>query len=76
MFGSTHNSELLVTYMKKRSQNKKTITRQTYKYRWFVLTREALSYYDGNPEVIIFYSLKLICKFGFENLYIFNFSLN
>lgn len=50
MFGATQNNELLFNYMKKRSQNKKTITRQSYKYRWFVLTHESLSYYDGNIE--------------------------
>ncbi|GAB1601730.1 tyrosine-protein kinase TXK-like isoform X1 [Argonauta hians] len=47
---SVHNNcEILADFMKKRSQNKKTITRQCYKNRWFVLDSNFLSYYDGTP---------------------------
>nr|AIR09496.1 tyrosine protein kinase [Amphioctopus fangsiao] len=47
---SQHNNcELLCDFMKKRSQNKKTITRQCYKNRWFVIDSNFLSYYDGTP---------------------------
>ncbi|XP_052828345.1 tyrosine-protein kinase Btk29A-like [Octopus bimaculoides] len=44
-----NNCELLSDFMKKRSQNKKTITRQCYKNRWFVIDSNFLSYYDGTP---------------------------
>lgn len=39
------------TYMVKRSQNKKRFTPINYKERWFVLTKNALVYYDTDGEV-------------------------
>lgn len=38
-------------FMVKRSQNKKRFTPINYKQRWFVLTRQHLTYYDSDGEV-------------------------
>lgn len=38
-------------FMVKRSQNKKRFTPINYKQRWFVLTRQHLTYYDTDSEV-------------------------
>lgn len=43
--------------MTKRSQNKKRFTSVNYKQRWFVLTSNFLTYYDGDSSEV-----RLICK--------------
>ncbi|XP_064607740.1 tyrosine-protein kinase Btk-like [Liolophura sinensis] len=39
-----------LTFMQKKSQNKRTITAQNLKYRWFGLYPDALRYFDGTPS--------------------------
>jgi len=45
--------------MVKRSQNKKRFTSVNYKQRWFVLTTNYLTYYDGDSTEVCPFSLNL-----------------
>jgi hypothetical protein len=55
--------------LQKRSQNKgRIVTSENYKRRFFVLSRNALKYFEGRFEVGI-YQLLSKFKFSFETLY-------
>ena len=51
MPGNQGEEPIKVSYMVKRSQGKSAIRATNFKKRVFVLTRNRLSYYDGNLEV-------------------------
>jgi hypothetical protein len=45
------DSPIKKDFMMKRSVNKKRITAQNYKSRWFILEKNVLNYNDGTLEV-------------------------
>ena len=45
--------ELLVSFMLKRSLNRRAFTKENYKHRFFVLYPTCLKYYDGAIDVSI-----------------------